>query len=118
MSNIEKFKESFKKNYKGICLILIASMFTAIGQMLWKLSNGTNIAYLLLGFFCYGLGAVLMIIAFRYGSLSVIHPMLSFSYIFALILGNFVLGEVITKKSYMAIFIIMLGVTLIGGGDD
>lgn len=118
MSKIEKFKKSFKKNYKGIALILIASLFTAIGQMLWKLSKGSDITLLFLGFLCYGLGAVLMIIAFRFGSLSVIHPMLSFGYIFALILGNFVLGETITKKSYMAIFIIMLGVILIGGGDD
>lgn len=118
MNRIEKFKTSFKKNYKGIALILIASFFTALGQMLWKLSKGSNLTYLFLGFICYGLGAVLMIIAFRFGSLSVIHPMLSFGYIFALILGNFVLGETISNKAYMGIFIIMLGVTLIGGGDD
>lgn len=111
------FANSIKKNYKGIIIILIASLFTAVGQLLWKLSNGSNLYFLFLGFFCYGIGAVLMIIAFRYGSLSVIHPMLSFGYIFAIILGSTVLHEAVTVRRLLAIFLIMLGVTLIGGGD-
>lgn len=114
---LNKFTLSIKNNLKGIILILIASIFTAVGQLFWKLSNGTNIMLLLIGFMCYGLGAVLMILAFRYGSLSVIHPMLSFGYIIAIFLGTTVLNEQITPLKLIAIAIIMVGVVLIGGGD-
>lgn len=115
--SLNKFALSIKNNLKGIILILIASILTAFGQLLWKLSNGISLKLLILGFICYGLGAVLMILAFRYGSLSVIHPMLSFGYIFAIILGKTVLNEQITPIKLLAIAIIMIGVILIGGGD-
>lgn len=112
-----KIINSLKKNYKGICIILFASLLTATGQLFWKISDGTLIFYILIGFICYGLGAVLMIIAFRFGSLSVIHPMLSFGYIFALIFGSIFLKESITTIQIIGIFTIMAGVALIGGGD-
>lgn len=112
-----RFMDSIKKNYKGICIILIASILTATGQMFWKLSHGSNITLIFIGFVCYGLGAVLMIIAFRFGSLSVIHPMLSFGYIFALIFGSIFLKETISVIQMLGIFTIMAGVALIGGGD-
>lgn len=109
--------DSIKKNLKGISIIIFAAMLTSIGQLFWKVSYNTNIKYLILGFICYGVGAVCMIIAFRYGSLSVLHPMLSFGYVFALILGSVVLKEQISFLQVIAIIIIIIGVTLIGGGD-
>ncbi len=115
MSN--RFIDSIKKNYIGICIILFASLLTATGQMFWKMSGGMVISLIFIGFACYGLGAVLMIIAFRFGSLSVIHPMLSFGYIFALVFGRIFLKETISIVQMLGIFTIMAGVALIGGGD-
>jgi len=112
-----RFIDSIKKNYIGICIILVASLLTAIGQMFWKMSNGSTISLIFIGFVCYGLGAVLMIIAFRFGSLSVIHPMLSFGYIFALIFGRIFLKETISIVQMLGVFTIIVGVALIGGGD-
>lgn len=114
---MEKFIDSIKKNSKGILLIIFASLLTAIGQLLWKLSNGQELKYLVIGFMLYGIGAVVMIIAFRFGSLSVLHPMLSFGYVFAIFLGYFVLKESISIMSYAGILTIIFGVILIGGGD-
>lgn len=108
---------SLNKNKKGIALIIIASLLTSAGQLFWKLSGGENIVAVITGFVFYGLGAVLMIIAFRFGSLSVLHPMLSFSYIFAVILGFYVLKEPISLRQLLAIGVIITGVALIGGGD-
>lgn len=116
MSN-NKFIESLRKNYRGIVFILVASLLTAIGQLFWKISNGSNVKFLFLGFLCYGLGAVLMIIAFRYGSFSVIHPMISAGYIFAIIFGRIFLKENLSLIQLTGIFVIMLGVAAIGGGD-
>ncbi|GGJ00868.1 hypothetical protein GCM10008022_07240 [Paenibacillus hunanensis] len=58
-----------------------------------------------------------MILAFRFGSLSVLHPLLSMGYLFALFVGVFILGEVISYKEIIAIFIILIGVLFVGGGD-
>lgn len=112
------FMKSIKNNYKGIILMIVAALLTSVGQMFWKISQGTELKFLFLGFLLYGIGAILMILAFKYGSLSVIHPMLSFGYIFALVLGYFVLKENITINQYLGIIVIIIGVVLIGGGDE
>jgi len=109
--------KSLKKNSKGIAFIIAASFATSIGQMLWKLSYNGKFSYILIGFILYGLGAILMIIALKYGSLSVIHPLMSLGYIFALILGTVVLKEIVTLYHILAVGIIMAGVLLIGGND-
>ncbi len=99
--------------------MLFASFFTSIGQLLWKISNGgQDLVSMFFGFFFYGLGAVAIIIAFRYGSLSVLHPMQSLSYIYAIIMGSVILKEDVNLKQMLSIFVIMAGVVLIGGGDD
>jgi len=114
---MDNFIISIKKNLKGIILMIMASLLTAVGQLLWKISDGKDIKWLIIGFACYGLGAVLMVIALRFGSLSVIHPMLSFGYIFAIVLGPIVLKEHITIAQLIAIAMIITGVVFIGGGD-
>jgi drug/metabolite transporter (DMT)-like permease len=112
------FIQSLKKNKIGIALILVASISTASGQMFWKLSGGQWNRYLILGFLCYGVGAVLMTVAFRFGSLSVLHPLLSMGYVFALLLGITFLHEQITAMQTVAVALIIVGAILIGGGDD
>ncbi|HSN57944.1 MAG TPA: EamA family transporter [Clostridiaceae bacterium] len=114
---VNKFMDSIRKNYIGICIILAASLLTATGQLFWKISGGADLTLVAIGFLFYGVGAVLMIAAFRFGSLSVIHPMLSFSYIFALFFGRFILNEAISPLQLLGVFTIMAGVVLIGGGD-
>lgn len=119
LANVFKyFSNSIRKNSKGIILIIISALFTSVGQLFWKLSAGSDLKYVFLGFVCYGLGAVIMIIAFRFGSLSVLHPFMSVGYIFALILGRLQLKERVSPIECIAVAIIILGVTLIGGGDD
>lgn len=115
---MNNFLNSIKKNKTGIVLIIFAAMLTSVGQLLWKLSTTNSIYFLLAGFFLYGLGAVTMIIALKFGSLSVIQPLLSVSYIFALVLGVTVLNEKISATQIIATLLILIGVVLIGGGDD
>lgn len=110
--------ESFKKNQKGIYFICISSIFACIGQLLWKLSSEGNLWYLIVGFSFYGLGALIMLIAYKFGSLSVIQPFLSLNYILSIIFGYFFLGEMITISKVIGIMIIMVGVILIAGGDE
>ncbi len=97
--------------------MLVSSIFACTGQLLWKLSANGNIILLLCGFCLYGLGALVMLYAYKFGSLSVLQPILSANYIFTIILGGLILKEVITIKKVIGILIIMVGVILIGGGE-
>jgi undecaprenyl phosphate-alpha-L-ara4N flippase subunit ArnE len=115
---LDSLKASFKKNRIGIILMLISSFCVCFGQLFWKISENNEIIYLFLGFALYGIGALVMIIAYRYGSLSVLHPMLSINYVFALVLSFLVLHESISWQKLIGIFIIIIGVALIGGGDE
>jgi undecaprenyl phosphate-alpha-L-ara4N flippase subunit ArnE len=86
--------------------------------MFWKLYATGTVIQLLLGFLFYGVGAIVMLIAYRYGKLSVLQPMLSLNYIFAIIIAWAVLNEPITSIKIVGIVIIVAGVVLIGGDRD
>lgn len=111
-------RESFQKNKKGILLMICSSICVCIGQLLWKLSNQYGLFYLIAGFAFYGIGAIIMLIAYRYGSLSVLQPVLSLNYILSSLLGFFILNETITSNKLLGILIITIGVILISGGDS
>ena len=78
---------SLKKNEIGIYLMIIASILVAVGQLFWKLSDGSKINYIIMGFSLYALGSLSMLVAFKHGSLSVLHPILCLSYIVSIICG-------------------------------
>ncbi|AEO99688.1 MAG: DMT family transporter [Heyndrickxia faecalis] len=109
--------QSIRKNKTGILLIMLAAFSTSVGQMLWKMSGHFLDAYFVTGFFLYFCGALLMIVAFRFGDLSVLHPLLSMGYIFSLFLGSIFLGEHMTPLKIIGTCIIFAGAALIGGGD-
>ena len=110
--------ESFKKNKKGILLMLCSSLCVCIGQLLWKLSVSHGLFLLISGFALYGVGALVMLRAYRYGSLSVLQPMLSMNYVLTVILAVMILHEKLTLFKIIGIGIIIIGVILIGGGDE
>ncbi|WNS42740.1 EamA family transporter [Paenibacillus sp. MMS20-IR301] len=113
-----KMLQSFRNNKKGIVFILFSALCTSVGQALWKLSDQKSLLYLFFGFCLYALGALLMLIAFRHGALSVLHPLLSVGYLFGLFIGYFFLLEMVTYKELIGTLIILCGVIMIGGGDS
>lgn len=117
MGKGDAMRESFEKNKKGIVLMLTAAVLACVGQLMWKLSVDGGILFLLSGFVLYGLGAVVMLIAYRYGSVSVLQPMMSTNYVLSAVLGFFVLQEKLSALKVIGIIIITCGVVLIGGGD-
>ena len=109
---------SLKKNKKGIIIMLLSSFCVCLGQLFWKLSIDNNLLYLIIGFGLYGIGALLMLYAYKFGSLSVLQPMLSANYIFTIILASLILKEKIFWYDFLGIIVIIVGVVLIGGGDN
>lgn len=116
--NMNSIISSLKKNQKGITLILLSSICTTAGQYMWKISAMHNLFYIMIGFCFYGIGAVGMIIAFKYGSFSVIHPMMSMGYVFTVIISYLFLHEIINFQKVIGILFIMVGVAFIGVGDE
>jgi len=68
---------------------------------------------MIIGFGIYGLGALSMLCAYRFGSLSVLQPINSVGYMIAAILGNIFFHETIKAGKVAGIAAIMLGVFLI-----
>lgn len=112
------FRESFRKNGRGIAFMIGSALCVCIGQFFWKISYNNSVLLLGFGFILYTIGALLMITAYRFGSLSVLQPILSINYIFTILIGYFALHELITTAKLIGIFIIMTGVFLICGGDE
>ena len=110
--------KSIQMNKKGILLMLISSLCVCIGQLLWKLSSDKGIIVMLAGFLFYGAGALVMLIAYRFGKLSVLQPMLSLNYVLSIILAAVVLKESITILKCIGVIVIIAGVVLIAGGDE
>lgn len=108
---------SLKKNKKGISLMLCSSLLVCVGQLFWKLSSANNLFFLLIGFMFYGIGALIMLYAYKFGSLSVLQPILSANYIFTILLATFILHETFTVYKLIGILIISIGVIMIGGGE-
>lgn len=110
--------DSIKKNGKGILLMMFSSLCVCVGQLLWKLANDKGVAFLLFGFVFYGVGAVVMVLAYRYGKLSVLQPILSLNYVISIVLASVVLHEDISAAKFIGVLVIMIGVLLIAGGDN
>lgn len=99
--------------YKGIAIMLFSSLMTCTGQLCWKLSADYSVLFLLAGSGMYGLGALLMIVALRYGDLSKLHPLLSAGYILSVVLGAVILDEPVTIQKTAGIVVIIAGLILI-----
>ena len=110
--------ESIQKNKKGILLMLVSSICVCVGQLLWKLSAMQGLIFMLAGFAFYGVGALIMIVAYKFGKLSVLQPMLSLNYVLSILLAAFVLHEAITLSKVIGVIIITCGVIMIAGGDE
>lgn len=111
-------RDSFRKNGKGVLLMLVSSVCACVGQLLWKLSAEGGFMVMASGFLLYGVGALVMLSAYRYGKLSVLQPVLSLNYVLSLALGAAVLQEAVTPLKCAGVLIIIAGVAFIAGGDS
>lgn len=112
-----------KVQLKGVVLIIISSLCTTFGQLLWKLGvsqigGAYLISMIFFGFMLYGIGALSMIIALKFGELSVLHPIMCVGYVFTLINAKIFLGESITAVKILGVIAIIIGVVFITRGGE
>ncbi|MEG6570989.1 EamA family transporter [[Clostridium] cellulosi] len=115
---LNRLISSINKNKTGMLIMVFSALASAFGQYFWKLAGTNNLLLLLVGFALYGIGALCMITAFRFGSFSVLHPMQTLGYVFALFIGLFFLNEALTPQKAIGVLFILFGVAMIGVGDE
>lgn len=71
--------------------------------------NRKFVTYLFLGGLFYGIGAILNIIALQHAPYTIIFPLTSLTYIWTLVISYVFLNEVITKRKFFGIFLIIIG---------
>jgi uncharacterized membrane protein len=98
--------------------MLVSSISVCFGQLFWKLSVDHGLLFLLLGFALYGIGSIVMLIAFKFGDLSTLHPVLSFNYVLTVILAVAVLNESMSFFKIGGIISIIIGVIFIGSSGE
>ena len=118
------------KGFKGhnprhaVFLMISCTLFTSLGQMLWKMGltrahvssdifSILNIPFLL-GFLSYGIGAVLMLLAFQRGDLSTLYPIVATSYVWVTLLSPFLFLEVVSPLKWVGVSVIVLSVSILG----
>jgi drug/metabolite transporter (DMT)-like permease len=108
---------------RSIALFLIAAILGAVGQYLYR--EGARLARpdmaswlinwrILLGMVCYVAVMVLFLAAFRIGGeLTVLYPMYASTFIWALLIGRFLLRESIGVTRIIGVGVIVLGMFLV-----
>lgn len=103
---------------KGIALILLSAALACTGQLFWKLaSRDSSLLLVIIGLGLYGFGALLMILALRYGELSVLHPMMSSGYVLSLLLGAVILDERISFMKVLGVAVIIVGLIFLSSSE-
>lgn len=116
-----------KTTGKAIGLIILASFFAGTGQLLWK-KVSMDLTYsflflfnpfLIMGVFVYFLSTILMVLAFKNGELSVLHPFLAISFIWVILVSPIIFpSETLGTTKIIGAILVFLGVSLIGLGGN
>jgi drug/metabolite transporter (DMT)-like permease len=69
------------------------------------------------GLACYGLSTILLVLALRYGELSILYPIIALTYVWVSILSVGFLGETLNVYKLLGLIFIVLGVAVLGRKD-
>jgi len=97
--------------------MLLCAACLCLGQLIWKLMPGYNKIYLFSGFAIYAIGALSMVLAYRYGELSVLQPINSMSYVFSTIIAIIILHENVKIINITGILLIISGFIIINASS-
>ncbi len=114
------------KKLRSILLVIACTVFTSVAQVLYKIASKTiswnpvdliQNFWLLGGMALYAGGAVLLIVALRHGSVSLLYPIIATSYIWVTLLSMFIFGEQIHYLRWIGVGAIIVGITFIAFGE-
>ena len=105
-------------------LVLLASLIGSFGAVYLKLGAAhlsRGFRYIVNWQLAFGIAlfvgsSIPFVIALRHGELSVLYPMVSLSYLFALVWSRIFFNEPITRAKVGALALILVGIVCIGAG--
>jgi len=113
---------------KAILLMILCTLFTSVGQVLWKFGlNKIDFSFLLtilnlsfiLGFVFYGVGFGFMLLAFKQGELTVLFPIIATSYVWVSLLSSwFFLEDSMNLWKWAGVIVILFGVGFLGKATE
>jgi drug/metabolite transporter (DMT)-like permease len=106
-------------------LIVGSTLISSVAAFFFKQASSTiSLSFstlknkkLIGGIFLYAVSAIIAVIAYRGGELTVLVPLASLNYVWAALLAQHYLKEDVNKWKWLGIFIIVAGLVLIGLGD-
>ena len=117
-----------RQQRRAILIVIFCTFFTSLGQLFWKagvrhidLSRVVTLfnAPFLAGMVAYGVGTVLMLIAFRYGELSILSPIFATSYVWVSLFSPlFYPTDSMNVWKWAGVLTILLAVALLSGGTS
>jgi multidrug transporter EmrE-like cation transporter len=111
----------------SIYLIVLFTFLATTAQVLWKyafrelgehpsLHDYITCLPLFGGLAVYGIGSIIMTLAFRHGELSVLYPLISLNYVWVAIMAAILFQESMNPLKIAGICVIMTGVAILGKG--
>ena len=102
--------------------MVACTLFTSIAQVFYKIGALrlpeiiTNY-HILIGLILYGIGALILVTAFKFGEVTLLYPIIATSYIWVSILSWIVFSETIRVFKWFGIAFIIAGITVIALGS-
>ena len=104
--------------------MIACTLFTSLGQISWKLGlNKVDLSLihtilnlpLVMGFVLYGMGFLMMLLAFKQGELSVLFPIIATSYVWVSLLSSWIFVEdSMNVWKWAGVLTILLAVSILG----
>mgnify|MGYP001561734834 CR=1 FL=1 len=115
----------FQQEYGyAILLMILCTIFTSLGQILWKygvikidLADWLTVFNLpfVMGFLSYGIGAILILLAFKRGELSILYPIVATSYVWVSVVSPWLFPtDVMNGWKWAGVFIVLVSVSVLG----
>jgi uncharacterized membrane protein len=95
----------------GIFFLFISSILNAISPFLIKKNKG--LSWLIIGTAIYGISYIIAFIGYKYGPISVLFPIISFSYIWTFLLSIKYLNEKNSLLKWIGVCLICFGILLV-----
>ncbi len=111
----------------AVSLVVLCTLFTSSAQILYKKGAeklGLNLISiitnwnLIFGIVLYVMGAVLLIVAFRGGDVTVLYPIITTSFVWVTLGSMYFFGETISFLRWIGVFLIIVGIIVINLGSE
>jgi drug/metabolite transporter (DMT)-like permease len=112
-------------SFKPILFIVLCSLLISSGQIFFKLGADkissvidifSNVP-VLLGFILCIIGSLFLIVALKYGELSLVYPFMALNFIWVTLASIFLFNESVYIITWIGVLCIIVGVSLLGLGD-